>query len=416
MERSAVEAATSEVAAAVVSKLAEVSRDVWQQLIQDIPELHGDDLIVNLLAASVEENIATVLHMIEYGMVPQSVDAPAAAVEYARRLAQRGMSMIALVRAYRLGHARFLQWCLDELGRQTGMTEPAIAVTHQLLETSFGYVDRTSEQVVLAYQQERDNWMITQTTVRAGRVKALLSGAELDVDATEVALGYRLRQTHLCIVAWVTQPLPGGKGLSQLNRLIETIAAELDCPSRPLVVPSDESVSWAWLPLGSEGNPSWEDLKGAVRADGTARLAVGEPAAGVAGFRSTHREARRAQDVALAARPGVAVTAFHDVGPIALLCADLDATRDWVAQTLGGLIRDDEPHGRLRETLLVFLASGGSYTSTAETLILHKNTVQYRVRKAEEAAGRPISDHRSDVELALRTCKYLGKAVLIEPG
>jgi DNA-binding PucR family transcriptional regulator len=321
-----------------------------------------------------------------------------------------------LVRAYLLGHARFLAWCLDELGRQTGMAEPALAVTHRLLEISFGYVDRTSEQVVLAYQLERDNWMITQTTVRAGRVQAVLSSAELDVDATEVALGYRLRQTHLGIVTWVADPPPGGRGLVRLNRLVNTIAGELSCPSRPLFVPSDESLAWAWLPLGSDGKPTWDDLRVAVRADGSARLAVGEPAAGVAGFRRTHREALRAQDVALAARPGVAVTAFHDVGPIALLCADLDATRGWVAQTLGGLSRDVEPHARLRETLLVFLAGGGSYTGTAEKLILHKNTVQYRVRKAEEAAGRPINDHRSDVELALRACKHLGKAVLTEPG
>jgi hypothetical protein len=264
MERSDIEAATSEVAAAVVAQLAEVSHDVWQRLIQEIPDLQGDELIVNLLAASVEENIATVLHMLEYGIVPQSVDAPAAAVEYARRLAQRGMSMIALVRAYRLGHARFLEWCLDELGRQTGMTEAALAVTHQLLEISFSFVDRTSEQVVLAYQLERDNWLVTQTAVRAGRVQAVLSGAELDVDATEAALGYRLRQTHLGVVAWVTDPVPGGRGVVQLNRLVNTIATELGCPSRPLFIPSDESLAWAWLPLGPEGNPTLsEDSVGA---------------------------------------------------------------------------------------------------------------------------------------------------------
>jgi hypothetical protein len=34
MERSVIQTATAEVAAAVVSKLAEVSQDVWQQLIQ----------------------------------------------------------------------------------------------------------------------------------------------------------------------------------------------------------------------------------------------------------------------------------------------------------------------------------------------------------------------------------------------
>ena len=53
--------------------------------------------------------------------------------------------------------------------------------------------------------------------------------------------------------------------------------------------------------------------------------------------------------------------------------------------------------------------------TTAERLVLHRNTVQYRVRKAEEAVGRPIHDHRSDVELALRVCQVLGSTVLRAP-
>ncbi len=70
-----------------------------------------------------------------------------------------------------------------------------------------------------------------------------------------------------------------------------------------------------------------------------------------------------------------------------------------------------EPH-RLRETLLVFLQNGGSYKTKAEQLILHKNTVQYRVRKAEASLGHPVGDHRQDVELALQARHWLGSSVL----
>jgi DNA-binding PucR family transcriptional regulator len=45
-------------------------------------------------------------------------------------------------------------------------------------------------------------------------------------------------------------------------------------------------------------------------------------------------------------------------------------------------------------------------------LALHKNSVQYRIRKAEEALGGRIDDRRADLELALRACQYLGQAVL----
>ena len=80
--------------------------------------------------------------------------------------------------------------------------------------------------------------------------------------------------------------------------------------------------------------------------------------------------------------------------------------------TLAGLAVDDEHHARLRETLLVFLQSGGSYKATAERLMVHKNTVQYRIRKAEESLGRPVGENRHGVELALQACHWLGLSVL----
>jgi DNA-binding PucR family transcriptional regulator len=89
-----------------------------------------------------------------------------------------------------------------------------------------------------------------------------------------------------------------------------------------------------------------------------------------------------------------------------------DLLQAWVLATLGGLATDDEPHARLRDTLLVFLQSGGSYKATAEQLVLHKNTVQYRIRKAEESLGRPAAGNRQDVELALQASRWLGSAVL----
>jgi len=48
-------------------------------------------------------------------------------------------------------------------------------------------------------------------------------------------------------------------------------------------------------------------------------------------------------------------------------------------------------------------------------LSLHKNTVFYRVRKAEEIRGRPVGGDRFAVELALLTCHWLRSAVLMPP-
>lgn len=44
--------------------------------------------------------------------------------------------------------------------------------------------------------------------------------------------------------------------------------------------------------------------------------------------------------------------------------------------------------------------------------MLHRNSVRYRVARAEQARGRPIRDDRFDVGFALRACRWLGAAVM----
>jgi len=100
-------------------------------------------------------------------------------------------------------------------------------------------------------------------------------------------------------------------------------------------------------------------------------------------IRLTHRQAIAAQAVALAAgSPPPRVVTFGEVAPVAMMLGSADLLRAWVLATLAGLATDDERHARLRDTLLVFLQSGGSYKTTAEQMVLHTNTVQYRIRRA----------------------------------
>ncbi len=96
----------------------------------------------------------------------------------------------------------------------------------------------------------------------------------------------------------------------------------------------------------------------------------------------------------------------------ALLAGDVAKAREWVTDTLGDLAGDNENDARLRETLRVFLRSGCSYKLAAEELILHFNTVRYRVGRAVARRGRPIDDDRLDVEAALLLCQWYGTAVL----
>ena len=81
----------------------EITAAIQRLLQEEIPELALDAQNTELLGASIKGNVDTVLHAIHYEIAVQRVEAPTAAMEYARRLAQHGVPVHGLVRAYRLG-------------------------------------------------------------------------------------------------------------------------------------------------------------------------------------------------------------------------------------------------------------------------------------------------------------------------
>jgi len=184
------------VAASLSDRLAEISQDVTGDLTVVIEQLRGDSAIRSVLRASVTENIAAVFHVFEHGMPLENIEAPPAAVEYARRLARQGRE-VALV----------------------------VAAARRMVEMSAGCIDRVTERVLTAYENGRDRWVITQTAMRAGRVRALLEGKQVDLGTIEAELGYRLRQHHVGLIAWDPEPAPGGTGLARLVRARGQVSA-----------------------------------------------------------------------------------------------------------------------------------------------------------------------------------------------
>jgi PucR-like helix-turn-helix protein/diguanylate cyclase with GGDEF domain len=404
----------ADVAAAVPSQT--VSVDVFRAIVREMPQLEEDKPLLALLASSVDGNVDMCLQVLQHQIELSAVQAPPAAVEYARRLAQRGTPLTALLRTYRLGHARFNDWLLKELARQTEDAQLISATTLTMSRVVAAYIDQTSEEMVAAYTQEREHWLRNQNAARAARIRRLLSG-DRDIRAAEATLGYRLRQYHVGMVCWVhgaagTVVSGTGDELTRLERAVGQVAVQAACAGDPVFLARDDASAWAWLPLGIRDRfDSAEASTADVSAD--IRFAFGDPAKGAGGFCATYLQAMAAESVALAAGPRAPrVVTFTEVAPVAMMLGSADLLRGWVRSTLADLASDDEHHARLRETLLVFLQTGGSYKATAERLVLHKNTVQYRIRKAEESLGRAVAGNRHDVELALQAGHWLGPAVL----
>jgi DNA-binding PucR family transcriptional regulator len=407
----------SEVAGRLHERLVDASSAIFRSLEDQIPELRGDAGLVELLGTSVEGNVDTLLHALRYDIAVERVEAPTAALEYARRLAQHGVPVNALVRAYRLGQRQMNELVFAEL-RAMAIPEPMrVAVIEAITATMFEYIDWMSQQVVGTYEDERERWLENQNSLRALRVREILAANKtVDVDTATTSIRYPLRWHHLGLVMWYPDPGTEGDDLARLQRFVRELGEAAGAAAGPLFVAADRSCGWGWLPYRAVVADAVEKVRRfALTRPDSPSVAIGTMAAGVEGFRRSHREALDARGVAIVSeRRGPTVIAATDPGlsVVARLGGDVAGTRDWVATVLGDLAIDNENDARLRETLRVYLACGCSYKVAAEELNLHFNSVKYRVARAVARRGREIGSDRLDVELALLACHWYGSAVL----
>jgi DNA-binding PucR family transcriptional regulator len=405
----------AEVATRLHDRLPEVSSDVHRYLEEQIPDLRRDARILELLGASVDGNVDTMLRALRFDIAVERVEAPTAALEYARRLAQHGVPVNALVRAYRLGQRRMTELIFDEL-RATDIPESMrVAVIEAMTAAIFAYIDWMSQQVVGVYEDERERWLENQNSLRGVRVREILAATKsIDVDVATTSIRYPLQWHHVGLVMWF--PDSEGDELPRLQRFLRDVGEGAGVDASPLFVAADRSCGWAWLPYRAAVDDAVETIRRFAQSrPDSPSLTIGTLAGGIDGFRRSHREAEEARGVAIVREwRGPTVIAASDPGlsVVARLGADVACIREWVAGVLGDLAGDTENDARLRDTLRVFLSCGSSYKLAAEELNMHFNTVKYRVGRAVARRGREIGSDRLDVELALLACHWYGGAVL----
>jgi hypothetical protein len=153
----------------------------------------------------------------------------------------------------------------------------------RIADVTARYIDPVSEELVSAYEAERENWLGNLSVARAGRVRALLAGERVDVDGSETILRYRLRQHHAGVVCWADKAKGDAGALVRMEQATVELARSAGCAGRPLFLPQDELSAWAWLPLGGQdalpvpqaGQPPPPDEAGIRFALGAAGAAAG---------------------------------------------------------------------------------------------------------------------------------------------
>ncbi|MFD8214347.1 PucR family transcriptional regulator [Streptomyces sp. NPDC059697] len=377
----------------------------------EIAQLEHDESLHGLLEASITENIVTALHVINC-IDPQTVDAPASAVSYARRLAQRDVPLSALLRDYRIGHAQSLELVLGEAVR-LGLPDPAGTVI-TLVSLTSAFLDRVCDQIGRVYEEERERWVGGRSVLRQYWVNQLLDNPRVDLRQAEAALDHRLSGSHLAVEGWLHGTTATIDPAAVFDRLTSLLYAVLHALSRPLLVHTDEADARIWLAV-RPGCPVDPDTVAAELGDAAlpVRVALGIVRPGLDGFRRSTRAAARAKALALSAGAGTPkVVAFTRVAPVALLADEPRELADFVFDTLGDLAVDDRRRELLRETLRVFLATNRSYAATADQLMVHRNTVHYRVQRAVDHYHLDLDANAFDLHFALTICRWHGSKVL----
>ncbi|MFJ9831717.1 SpoIIE family protein phosphatase [Streptomyces sp. NPDC101169] len=162
-----------------VTKLAVL---LLQRLNGEFPELWENTDIEALTLEETAQHVTALLDLLENRPSASVPGAPPAALDIARLYARRGIPVSRLLRAYRLGHLSLLEQAQAEAPHLTGDWHMINLATVRLVAIGFAYVDRASEEVVAAYQEERDRLLQRRLALTDRASKRI--GTTLDISRT----------------------------------------------------------------------------------------------------------------------------------------------------------------------------------------------------------------------------------------
>ncbi|PIM69418.1 phosphatase [Streptomyces sp. JV178] len=184
----------SRVARELGSKADELIAEVEWCLRSELPDLweYSDAMT----SENVAQHVVVVLSALEHGVDPRALEQPIAELTRVRRLARHGVPVSVVLRAFRLGQGVMLDRLLEGMARLTDDATLISEAARRLIVTATGYVDRSSEQGVVAYEEERDRRL-------RGRL-SLVNEASVRIGTT-----LDIARTTQELADFATQPLAG---------------------------------------------------------------------------------------------------------------------------------------------------------------------------------------------------------------
>jgi purine catabolism regulator len=130
-------------------------------------------------------------------------------------------------------------------------------------------------------------------------------------------------------------------------------------------------------------------------------IGLGQPARDISAWRTSYRDAVQARDLAIRLQTDTPLY-IGDLGVYQLILSlnDREKLTDFCERTLGTLVEYDmRQNADLIKTLEAFFNCHGNLSQTAEMLIVHRNTLLYRMNRINDIAS--IDLNRPETRLAL---------------
>jgi len=316
--------------------------------------------------------------------------------------ARRGIPLSALMRSFRLAHAVTARHLYAVLANHAADGEELSLAIDLCSAWTFAYADAVMCLAENLYTSEREHWLRSAAASEVETINMILSEQPIDIDVASRRLRHEVRRVHVAAIAWIDTHEEGRDTLALLEAAISDIAAAIG-NQRPLIQPVGILSIAAWISTSAAvPSTALDELRFRSATAPGVRVAIGEPAPGIAGFRTSHIEALHAQRIArLAGRHEGSITRYRDIALCALATANIEHARRFVERELGRLASRDGTTRRLGATVRTYLDENGSRGRTAKRLHIHENTVAYRLRQAEELLGRSVEKRTLELRVAL---------------
>ncbi|WP_298229956.1 PucR family transcriptional regulator [Gryllotalpicola sp.] len=324
-------------------------------------------------------------------------------LQLAQEALNEGVTLAAVLRALNQAQAGITEALLHECERLIAPGDQG-AIMRAIVTEVVSTHNQLADTIVDMHSAADDPVRFLDETESA--VLAALLNGRVRPERFEQVTRYPLDRIHVAAVAFSKRREP--------QKLVTTTVQALEsmgCDQifKVMIAPN---VLWAW---GSVRTADDLHLEPPTQCNGWT-LAVGLPGRGAAGFIASHDEARAMQRVATMAgwRNLGRILSYDQYGAVAELAARPERLRRFLEVQLGGLLGAGGRETDLRSTMLEYLNVNRSQYAAARRLHVSKNTVSYRLRRAEEILGRDLGTDLSPLHTALLATDILGASGIAE--